>query len=646
MRILQLSARTFRWRWVGRAHISSLKPVERIPTLQWDLATEDTLAAPSPPQAQLRSEPKREYEKRLAARSAVLERRQRLFISVSNWRLVCVLAVPLMAWLSWGRGLFSSWWMAVPLAAFIALVVYHEFVERGIQAAKRAVRFHEHGLARLGDRWSGIGERGESFADPHHLYAGDLDVFGEGSLFQLLCTARTSAGESALADWLCRPAPPGEILDRQQAVEELRHKLDLREELALLGTDVRSGVHPEALSRWAARPVVVFPKGVRWVAFLLSALTLGSLAPLFWETPRLAPFLIALLLEAAFAVLVRSRVNEVIEAVDSPARDLRLLSDVLSRLEAEKFDSPLLKKLRARLDTADRPASVRIARLERLVEYLDWRGNNMFTAVARLLFWGTQFALAIEAWRQESGLISRAGCGRWVRSKHSARFRGYAYENPEDPFPELAETSCFEAEGLGHPLVPRAELVRNDLSIGGDLRLLVVSGSNMSGKSTLLRSVGLNAALAQAGAPVRARRLRLSPLAIGASMRPVDSLQEHTSRFYAEIKRLRAIVALTEEELPVVFLLDELLSGTNSHDRRIGAEAVVKGLAGRGAIGLVTTHDLALTKITEQLGVRAANVHFEDRIENGEMVFDFKMRPGVVERSNALALMRSIGLDV
>ncbi len=557
-----------------------------------------------------------------------------------------MLAVPLMAWLSWGRGLFSPWWMAVPLAAFIALVVYHEFVERGIQAAKRAVRFHEHGLARLGDRWSGIGERGESFADPHHLYAGDLDVFGEGSLFQLLCTARTSAGESALADWLCRPAPPGEILDRQQAVEELRHKLDLREELALLGTDVRSGVHPEALSRWAARPVVVFPKGVRWVAFLLSALTLGSLAPLFWETPRLAPFLIALLLEAAFAVLVRSRVNEVIEAVDSPARDLRLLSDVLSRLEAEKFDSPLLKKLRARLDTADRPASVRIARLERLVEYLDWRGNNMFTAVARLLFWGTQFALAIEAWRQESGPHIEG----WLRAvgeiEALCALSGYAYENPEDPFPELAETSCFEAEGLGHPLVPRAELVRNDLSIGGDLRLLVVSGSNMSGKSTLLRSVGLNAALAQAGAPVRARRLRLSPLAIGASMRPVDSLQEHTSRFYAEIKRLRAIVALTEEELPVVFLLDELLSGTNSHDRRIGAEAVVKGLAGRGAIGLVTTHDLALTKITEQLGVRAANVHFEDRIENGEMVFDFKMRPGVVERSNALALMRSIGLDV
>ena len=601
---------------------------------------------PSSPPVLLRSEPKREYEARLAARNLVLEHRQKLSIKFSNGRLVCVLAVPLMAWMSWGRDLFNPWWLAVPLLAFVALIIYHEFVERRIQAAKRATRFYDHGLARLDDRWIGIGERGENFADPNHLYAADLDVFGEGSLFQLLCTARTRAGESALAGWLCRPAAPKEILSRQQVVEELRHKLDLREDLALLGADVRSGVHSEALSRWAALPAVVFPKATRWVAFFLSALTLVSLVPAFWEISLLTPFVIALLLEAAFAVLIRSRVNEVIEAVDSPARDLGLLSAVLARLEAEKFDSSKLKDLQARLDAGHRPASARIASLERLVEYLEWRGNNMFTAVARILFWGTQFALAIEAWRQDNG----PHIEKWLLAigeiEALCALSGYAYENPDDPFPELAEKSCFEAEGLGHPLMARNELVRNDLSIGGDLRLLVISGSNMSGKSTLLRSVGLNAALAQAGAPVRARRLTLSPLAIGASMRPVDSLREHTSRFYAEIKSLRAVVGLTETELPVIFLLDELVSGTNSHDRRIGAEAVVKALVDRGAIGLVTTHDLALTKITEQLASRAKNVHFEDRIENGKMVFDFKMRPGVVERSNALDLMRSIGLDV
>jgi DNA mismatch repair ATPase MutS len=198
--------------------------------------------------------------------------------------------------------------------------------------------------------------------------------------------------------------------------------------------------------------------------------------------------------------------------------------------------------------------------------------------------------------------------------------------------------------------LPAAVSVPNDVSLGGPgdpaPQVLVVSGSNMSGKSTLLRAVGVNVVLALAGAPVRAKRLRLSPLAIGATLRIEDSLQEGHSRFYTEILRIRSIVDLASGESPVLFLLDEILHGTNSYDRRIGAEAIVRALVGRGAIGLVTTHDLALTELTTALGSAAANVHFEDRIEGGAMVFDYKMRPGVVERSNALALMRAVGLDV
>jgi DNA mismatch repair ATPase MutS len=224
---------------------------------------------------------------------------------------------------------------------------------------------------------------------------------------------------------------------------------------------------------------------------------------------------------------------------------------------------------------------------------------------------------------------------------------GYSYEHPADTFPEFTgESPCFEAEGLGHPLLPENRTVPNDVRIGGELRVLVVSGSNMSGKSTLLRTVGVNAVLAQAGAPVRARRLRISPLAVGASIQVQDSLQEGKSRFYAEITRLRAIMELANGATPVLFLIDELLHGTNSHDRRIGAEAIVRGLVARGAIGLITTHDLALTGIAAALGSQAANVHFADHLENGRMCFDFRMRPGVVEKSNAIELMRSVGLEL
>jgi DNA mismatch repair ATPase MutS len=222
-----------------------------------------------------------------------------------------------------------------------------------------------------------------------------------------------------------------------------------------------------------------------------------------------------------------------------------------------------------------------------------------------------------------------------------------AYERPHWTAPELVEDGpLFEAEVLRHPLMNPNRAVPNSVRVGGHRPLLIVSGSNMSGKSTLLRAVGLNTVLAWAGSVVAAQRLRVSPVAVAASMRVVDSLQDGKSRFYAEITRLRQIMDLTGTKRPVLFLLDELLSGTNSHDRRIGAEAVVRTLVERGAIGFVTTHDLALTQIADSIDGRAVNVHFEDQLEAGQIHFDYTMRPGVVERSNALELMRAVGLDV
>jgi DNA mismatch repair ATPase MutS len=221
----------------------------------------------------------------------------------------------------------------------------------------------------------------------------------------------------------------------------------------------------------------------------------------------------------------------------------------------------------------------------------------------------------------------------------------YAYEHPEDPFPALTSAgSRYVGAQLGHPLLPRERCVRNDVDLGAPSRLLVVSGSNMSGKSTLLRTVGINAVLAQAGAPVCAASLQLSPLVVGASIAVHDSLQDGASRFYAEVKRLRAIAQAAREGRPVLFLVDEILHGTNPADRRIGAQAVVDGFLEHGAVGLITTHDLALTELTERLGGAARNVHFEDQLEAGRMVFDYRLRDGVVRKSNALALMRAVGL--
>jgi DNA mismatch repair ATPase MutS len=223
----------------------------------------------------------------------------------------------------------------------------------------------------------------------------------------------------------------------------------------------------------------------------------------------------------------------------------------------------------------------------------------------------------------------------------------YSYEHPADPFPEFVEGHpTFHAEELGHPLIPVAKCVRNTVSISGKTRALLISGSNMSGKSTLMRAVGINTVLAMAGAPVRAQRLQLTPLQIGASILVNDSLQEGSSRFYAEITRLRHICDLAEQHPPVLFLLDELLQGTNSKDRLIGAEAVVRELIDNGAIGIISTHDLALTNMQQPDDLHLKNMHLQDEIGDGKMKFDFKLRDGIVTKSNGVELMRLIGLKV
>jgi hypothetical protein len=588
-----------------------------------------------------------EYTRRLAARRAAAARLRRLERRISTARLAVFLAGVVLALVAFDTTLLSPWWLVGPVVAFAALVRRHDRVIKARLRAERAVAFYDRGVARLEDRWMGGGEAGERYLDPAHPYAADLDLFGRGSLFELLCTARTRAGEDTLAAWLLAPAPPDVVRARQAAVTELQPQLDLREEIALLGADVRAGLDPDALVRWGSAPPLLLWPRARLAAGALVGL--AAVAAGAWVAAGVGPLplLAVLTAEAAFAWRLRAGVVRVVHDVQHPDRDLALLSQLLEVLERQRFTAPRLVALRGALDSDGQPPSRRIGRLHRLMHLLDARKNQFFAPLAGLLLWATQIALAIEAWRVTSG----PAIGRWLAAvgeiEALCALAGYRYEHPGDSFPEFSETRpCFEGEGLGHPLIPETRCVRNDLWLGGGPRVLVVSGSNMSGKSTLLRTAGTNAVLALAGAPVRARRLRLSPLAVGASIRILDSLQGGTSRFYAEIVRLRQLMDLTAGPLPLLFLLDEILHGTNSHDRGIGAEAVVRGFIARGAIGLVTTHDLALARIADTLAPRAGNVHFEDHLEDGQMTFDYQMRPGVVQKSNAVALMRAVGLEV
>ncbi len=320
---------------------------------------------------------------------------------------------------------------------------------------------------------------------------------------------------------------------------------------------------------------------------------------------------------------------------------------MLEIMEGETFTAERLRGLRARLDTAGIAPSGRSKKLERVYDWLEDRRNGFVAIFNAFVFYTAQFTMAAERWRAKFGPAIRGWLEAVGEFEALAALSGYAYEHPADVMAELVEEGpLFETEGLAHPLLPLDKAVGNDLKLGRAPQLMVISGPNMAGKSTFLRGVGLNAVLAQCGAPVRAKRLRMSPVTVGASICVLDSLAGGVSRFYAEIQRLKVLSDLAGGPAPLLFLLDELLGGTNSHDRLEGTRFVVRELVGKGAIGLVTTHDLALTAIPEAMDGTGRNGHFEDSIEDGQLKFDYRLRPGVVQTSNALKLMKAVGLEV
>lgn len=594
--------------------------------------------------------PVTEYAQRFEQRQKIVAEKERLHIRAGNLKLLTAAAGLVLAWACLWRNFASAWWLLIPVAIFAALAVWHELVLRAQARAKAAAGFYERGIARIEDRWAGTGETGERFRDAKHVYAEDLDIFGRGGLFELLSIARTPMGEERLAKWLLSASPFAELQERQKLVTEVREKLDLREDMAVLGERLRGELNPKKFISWAEAkgdPLLGKP-GLRWGAAALAVAAVATLV-LWVIRDTIVPFLAVLVLDSSVLVWLRRRAEDVIESIAANAEGLILFSLVLKRIEEEKFVSARLQKLRQIL-MGNGTASKEIRRLAHITMWIDGR-DGLAAKLAELpLLYTVQAAGAAEAWRQRC----RERVSAWIdvagETEALLSLGGYAYEHPADPFPEFADAAylgaIFEGEELGHPLIPAARCVRNAVRLGTGVRVLLVSGSNMSGKSTLLRTVGVNTVLAMAGAPVRARRLRLTPLALGTRIRTTDSLQEGRSGFYTEILRIRDVFGLTRKGIPLLYLLDELLEGTNSHDRCVGAEGLLRAFVEQGAVGIVTTHDLALTTVAASLDGAVWNAHFEDQIESNEMHFDYKLRDGVVTKSNALELMRRMGLKV
>ena len=592
-------------------------------------------------------DPRLEYSNRLESHRKTLGAKDRLDQNIGNAKLAVVVAGILFAYLSFSRNLFPRSWLIVLVAVYLALAAWHERTLRAKAGAMTAADYYRRGIARIEDRWAGQGQAGDRFRTGDHVYAEDLDLFGQGSLFELLSTARLPMGENLLAEWLCRPSPKPAVLARQELISEFRQKLDLREKLAITGEALRPRLDPEALVGWAEGPRDLPGNLWRGVALALPVLAIVT-GILYYQTSIVWPLTLVLAVEASLRWRWRKKTRAVIDGVSANAEGMDLFSDILELLEKEPFASSQSQELCAPLKKGPLPASRVIRKLARIVYWLDARDNLLAQLVDLPLLYTLQVAFAAEGWRRRWGSSMRKWVDIAAEMEALLSIAAYSFEHPADPFPEFADdaSGAFIGEELGHPLVPDARCVRNSVRLDGETRVMLVSGSNMSGKSTLLRTMGVNAVLAMAGAPIRGKSLRLSPVRIGTSIRRIDSLQEGRSGFYTEILQIRRVFQLAEDSTALLFLFDELLEGTNSKDRRMGAEGLLKALLQRRAIGVVTTHDLALTEITAAGNGLVRNLHFEDQVKDGKMAFDYRLREGIIAKSNALELMRLMGFEI
>jgi hypothetical protein len=594
-------------------------------------------------------DPRAEYAQRLESRALIIAMQDRLHIRLGNAKLATLLAGAVLAWLSLSQNLFSPWWLLAVVLLYFALVVFHERAVRSRDSAQSSVVFYRQGLERIEDRWAGTGQSGERFLDARHPYTDDLDIFGRGCLFELLSSARMPMGENRLAQWLRSPSALADILERQTLVTMLGEKLDLREHLAIIGGELCAKLDPETLTTWAEADQVL-PLGItRWLAIAVAiavAIALGFLL----ASRNFLPLLVVLVPAAILRYKLREHARVVLDGVACNADGLVLFSLILKRLEQEDLSSPQLRRFGESLGGKHQHASHLVRRLARIVYWSDARKGFLGHMLDLPFLYTAQVAFAAESWRRHFGSRMRGWIDAAAEMEALLSVAAYSFEHPSDPFPEFDDasdsTSIFDGCDLGHPLIASSLCLRNSVRLDQSARILLVSGSNMSGKSTFLRTVGINTVLALAGAPIRGKSLRLTPFSLGTRIRSSDSLQEGRSNFFTEVLRIRQVFDLAKERPPALFLFDELLEGTNSADRRIGAEGILRGLLARGALGIVTTHDLALTEMGPTLGPVVHNSHFQDYVEEGQMRFDYTLREGVVTQGNAVELMRLIGLEV
>lgn len=537
--------------------------------------------------------------------------------------------------------------LAVALILLAWLVIKYETTEKSRKRYLHLAEINRLELKCLEGDFSSF-KTGEEYIERDHPYSYDLDIFGKASLFQYIGRTTSRPASDLLAEYLKQPAAREKILLRQEAVAELQPLTDWRQEMMTLGyLNAGAGNDPEPLMQWLESDDL-FRKTVRERIFTgcLSLLALAAVISVITGVPEaiLAPVFVVNFL---FYFTRFKRISKLQEQVSRSSDLLKAYSAIIKLIENRNFTSPLLLKLQSAFRD-DIAASDRIGQLSKLVGRLDWRLNMLISGPLNLLFFtDIHFCLALESWKRAHASRIPGWFASMAEFEVLASLANMAFNNPGWVFPQMTDDYfVFRAEEMGHPLIPAARRISNDFAAEGAGKAIIVTGSNMSGKSTFLRTCGVNTVMAFAGAPVCASAFTVSHARLHSSMRISDSLEENISSFYAELRRLRAIISGAESDPKVFLLLDEILRGTNSDDRYTGSVALLRQLTGYGSVVMVATHDLRLAGMEQELPDAIENYHFDVKVSGEELFFDYRLTPGICSSFNASLLMKKMGIRV
>ena len=616
-----------------------------------------TEAAPPPDRHAGSYGPEAVYEARKAAFGAQRDIFQRRSSRNADLSLALVLAgLACLGVALWGGA--TAWSVAAGalLVSFVVSFVHHGRVNRKLRRYSELWAINEEGLRRLARDWAALPLRSPPGPPPAVPLAADLDLLGRASLQHLLGSVYTPVGQATLQGWLLDPAPPATVAARQRAVAELAPLIDWRDELSLGGRLMGAAqANYERFLEWAAgSPWLAGRAWLVWLARLLALLNLGLLAAQGLGLVRAPLWMISGLLSYLLLWLVGRPINAIIEDLSARQSVFESYAELFDLAGRPPLRAPLLAGIQADLASGEQSAARQMRRLARLMPLADIRNALLFTPVRIATVWDVHVLWLLERWQRAAGPYARGWLERLGELEALAALAALAYDHPGWCFPAPADDTSLSARQIGHPLLPPQRCVRNDLTLGPPGHLLLVTGSNMSGKSTLLRAVGLNVVLAQAGAPVCAEALSLPPLSLASSMRISDSLEQGVSYFMAELRRLKQVVEQAEQtraagDRTLLFLLDEILQGTNTAERQIAARQIIRHLLRTGAFGAVSTHDLSLAD-DPALDPLSRKVYLTEIFTRGpdgpSMHFDYRLRPGIAPSTNALKLMELVGLPL